>query len=48
MSEVVSVRLAEGRAEVQIGAQTLTVDRRDEAGRVCACPIELITAALGS
>jgi hypothetical protein len=48
MQDDVSIRYAGGRAEAQIGEQTLTVQRRDDAAGVCICPIELITAALGS
>ena len=44
----VVVRYTDGHAEVQIGDRTLDVDRRDDASRIHTCPIELVTAALGS
>jgi hypothetical protein len=43
-----SVRYASDHAEVQIGERVLQVDRRDNAARTYTCPIELVTAALGS
>jgi hypothetical protein len=48
MSDVVSARYAAGRVEVQLDDRLLTVERRDDAGRTCSCPIELLSAALGS
>ena len=44
----VVVRYADGHAQVQIGDRALEVDRRDDASRTRTCPIELVTAALGS
>jgi hypothetical protein len=35
-------------AEVQIGDRMLEVERRDSDARTYTCPIELVTAALGS
>lgn len=46
MSDAVSVRYVNGRAEVQIGEQTLEARQREEPGGVC--PLDLLTAALGS
>jgi len=46
MSDVVSVRYVQGRAEVQVGETTLFAQQRDEPGGYC--PLELLTAALGS
>jgi hypothetical protein len=45
---LVSVRYDSGRAQVHIGDRVLQVDRRDDASRTYTCPIELVTAALGS
>jgi hypothetical protein len=47
-SDIVRVRYAEGSAEVRIGERLLQVQRRDNDSRVYTCPIELVTAALGS
>jgi hypothetical protein len=47
-SDIVRVRYAEGGAEVRIGERLLQVQRRDNDSRVYTCPIELVTAALGS
>ena len=47
-TDPVAVRYTGGHAEVQIGDRTLDVDRRDDATRTHTCPIELVTAALGS
>jgi hypothetical protein len=46
--DVVSVRYTQGWAEVTIGDRSLVVDRRDNETRAHICPIELVTAALGS
>jgi hypothetical protein len=46
--DVVSVRYEAGRAQVSIGGRGLEVDRRDRDDRASTCPIELVTAALGS
>jgi hypothetical protein len=48
MSDIVRVRYAAGRADVHIGDRSLTVERRDDDARAAVCPIELISAALGS
>jgi hypothetical protein len=48
MNDVVSARYTAGRAEVQLGDRLLSIERRDDAGRTCSCPIELISAALSS
>ncbi len=47
-SVTVSARYNAGHAEVQIGDRLLAVDRRDDDLRTHTCPIELVTAALGS
>ena len=47
-ADPVVVRYADGHAKVHIGDRTLDVDRRDDTSRVHTCPIELVTAALGS
>jgi hypothetical protein len=47
-TDPVVVRYVDGHAQVQIGDRALTVDRRDDRSRTYTCPIELITAALGS
>jgi hypothetical protein len=47
-SDTVRVRYAGGSAEVQIGERLLQVQRRDNDSRTTTCPIELVTAALGS
>jgi hypothetical protein len=44
----VTVSYTEGHAEVRIGDRALQVDRRDDDARAYTCPIELVTAALGS
>ena len=46
--DMVQVRYTEDGAEVQIGEQLLQVQRRDNDARANTCPIELVTAALGS
>ena len=48
MTDVVQVHYAAGRAEVRIGDRVLQVDRRDNDARDYTCPIELVSAALGS
>ena len=48
MSDVVQVHYAAGRAEVRIGERALSVARRDDEGRAEVCPLELVSAALGS
>ena len=47
-SDIVRVRYAKGGAEIRIGERLLQVQRRDNDSRVYTCPIELVTAALGS
>jgi hypothetical protein len=47
-ADPVTVRYADGHAQVQIGDRTLKVDRRDDVSRTYTCPLELVTAALGS
>ena len=47
-SIAVSARYSAGHAEVRIGDRLLEVDRRDNDLRTRTCPIELVTAALGS
>ena len=42
------VRYAAGRAEIQIGDKSFTVERRDSQNNAYGCPIELIIGALGS
>ena len=44
----VRVRYAGGGAEVRIGERLLQVQRRDNDTRTDTCPIELVSAALGS
>ena len=46
--DVVRVRYADGGAEVRIGERLLQVQRRDNDTRTDTCPIELVSAALGS
>jgi hypothetical protein len=46
--DTVRVRYVEGGAEVQIGERLLQIQRRDNDARTNTCPIELVTAALGS
>jgi hypothetical protein len=48
MIDEVQVRFVEGRAEVRVGDRALKVDRRDNNARTYTCPIELVSAALGS
>lgn len=45
---VVQVSYRSGRASVCMGDRLLHVERRDDADRTYSCPIELVTAALGS
>ena len=47
-TEPLVVRYVDGHAQVQIGDRALAVDRRDDRSRTHTCPIELVTAALGS
>ena len=47
-SDVARVRYVQGRAEITIGSKTFDIERRDDEGRAHSCPIELVTAALGS
>jgi hypothetical protein len=44
----VAVSYVHGHAVVQIGDRRLAVDRRDDTSRAHSCPVELVTAALGS
>jgi hypothetical protein len=44
----IAVRYRGGHASVRIGDRELTIDRRDDPLRAYTCPIELLTAALGS
>ena len=46
--DAVRVRYADGGAEVRIGERLLQVQRRDNDTRTDTCPIELVSAALGS
>ena len=46
--DTVRVRYTGGGAEVQIGERLLNVQRRDNDTRTSTCPIELVSAALGS
>jgi len=46
--DIVTVRYLDGCAQVRIGEHALEVDRRDDKARTRTCPIELVTAALGS
>jgi hypothetical protein len=51
MNGEVNVRYLQGRAEAQGSGQTISVERRDAssgAGDACTCPLDLLTAALGS
>ena len=48
MSDIVRVQYAAGQAHVRIGERTLQVERRDDDQRTAVCPIELVSAALGS
>ena len=47
-ADIVRVRYADGGAEVRIGERLLQVQRRDNDTRANTCPIELVSAALGS
>jgi hypothetical protein len=47
-TDTVRVHYTGAHAQVEIGERTFTVDRRDNADRSYTCPIELVTAALGS
>jgi hypothetical protein len=47
-TDPVIVHYTDGHAEVRIGERTLDVDQRDNLSRAHTCPIELVTAALGS
>ena len=46
--DFVRVQYADGGAEVRIGERLLQVQRRDNDTRTNTCPIELVSAALGS
>jgi hypothetical protein len=48
IGDVVQVRYIDHSARVTIGDRLLEVERRDDEGRIHSCPIELVTAALGS
>jgi hypothetical protein len=48
VGDAVRVHYDGKHAHVQIRDRTLEVDRRDDAERTYTCPIELVTAALGS
>ena len=48
MTDEVYVRSLHGRAEVRFADHVLEVERRDTDSRVYTCPLELVTAALGS
>jgi hypothetical protein len=48
VADTVHVRYADGGAEVRIGERLLQVQRRDNDARTNTCPIELVSAALGS
>ena len=48
MTNRVRVHYAAGQAEVQIGERVLQVERRDNDARTSVCPVELVSAALGS
>ena len=48
MSEAVSVRYIDGRAEVEIAGRRMAIDRRDRDEREQSCPIEFLSIALGS
>jgi hypothetical protein len=47
-ADTVLARYVEGGAEVRIGERLLQVQRRDNGARTYTCPIELVSAALGS
>ncbi len=46
--DIVRVRYVDGWAEARVGSRSLTVNRRDDEARSYTCPLELVTAALGS
>ena len=46
--DTVRIHYADGGAEVRIGERLLQVQRRDNDTRTSTCPIELVSAALGS
>ena len=46
--DIVRVWYSDGGAEVRIGERLLQVQRRDNDTRTDTCPIELVSAALGS
>ncbi len=46
--DTVQVRYHDEQAQVRIGDRVLAVERRDNTERDYTCPIELVTAALGS
>jgi hypothetical protein len=46
--DTVRARLSEDCADIQIGDRQMSVDRRDNSARANTCPIELVSAALGS
>ena len=46
--EMTHVSLIAGRAEVRMGDRAFAVSRRDDRHDPVSCPVELITAALGS
>jgi len=47
-ADTVRVQYTDGGAEVQVGERLLHVQRRDNDARTNTCPIELVSAALGS
>ena len=48
MSDSLSVDYVSGQAQVTIGDRSFTVDRRDNDARTLSCPVQLVSAALGS
>ncbi len=46
--DMTHVSLIAGRAEVRMGDSAFVVSRRDDRHDPASCPVELITAALGS
>lgn len=44
----VRVQLVDAVVEVRVGDRVLEVDRSDNDARVATCPVELVSAALGS
>jgi hypothetical protein len=48
MTDLVRVSYASGSATVRIGAAGLTVEPRANDERSAVCPIELVSAALGT